>query len=138
VVIRDRHGSRWEIKSSTYLGLHHLVTEGEDAFGPRHLLPFILAGEDGELLTYYPQIRDSYLGYKEKVEAAFARLVEVWQACWQIEGQKEFAQAIQGKTPFVALLFQLRKAHGPAQTLDHLLGLWRGSPEMILRALFRL
>src|SRR5262249_41393622 len=36
VVIRDRHGSRWKVKSPTYLGMHHLSTQGVEAFHPRH------------------------------------------------------------------------------------------------------
>jgi hypothetical protein len=138
VVIRDRNNARWKIKSPTYLGLHQMATEGEDAYSPKHLLPFILAGEDSELLTYYPEVRERYLEYKNQVDSAFARLAEVWEAHWQIEGQKEFAQAIQGKTPFVALLFTLRKTHGAQQTREHLRRLWRGSTELILKVLFRM
>jgi RNA ligase len=135
VVIRDRHNQRWKIKSPTYLGLHQLNSQ-EEEFGPKQLLPFILAGEDSELLTYFPQVRDSYLAYKAQVEAALARLEEVWQATWRIEGQKEFAQAIQGQTPFTALLFALRKSHGSNQTRDQLRRLWRNSPELILKVLW--
>jgi hypothetical protein len=137
VVIRDRHGSRWKVKSPTYLGLHHLTTEGPEAFAPKHLLPFILAGEGSELLTYYPQLRDTYEDYRQRVESAWQQLVAVWSASWQIAEQKAFAQAIQGRTPFTGLLFGLRKAHGANQTRDQLRQAWRDAEEMILMALFR-
>jgi RNA ligase len=137
VVIRDRHGSRWKIKSPTYLGLHQMGTSGEEAIEPKHLLPFVLAGEEDELLNYYPQVRELYRECKGKVEVAFARLEETWSACRQIEDQKAFAQAIQGRTPFVAILFALRKVHGKEQTREHLLRAWRNADEMILKVLFR-
>jgi RNA ligase len=138
VVIRDRHGSRWKIKSATYLGLHQLGTEGPDAFSAKHLLPFILAGEADELLAYYPQIEADYRAMETKVKDAHARLAEVWEANWQIEGQKEFAQAIQGKTPFTGILFALRRAHGANQTRERLDQAWRDSAEMILKVLFKM
>jgi RNA ligase len=137
VVVRDRNDQRWKIKSPTYLGLHQMASQGEDAYSPKHLLPFILAGEDSELLTYHPEARETYLACKEKVEQAWNCLLEVWQQTWQIEDQKNFAQAIQGRTPFVALLFALRKSHGRHQTREQLGKLWRNSAEMILRSLFR-
>jgi hypothetical protein len=136
VVIRDGHGRRWKVKSPTYLGLHHLSI-GQEEVSPKHLLPFILAGEDAELLTYCPHVEETYLACKEKVQSAYQRLAEVWEAHWRIEGQKEFAQAVAGQTPFTALLFGLRKAHGKAQTRDLLRQAWLDSPEMILRVLFR-
>ena len=136
VVLRDRHGQRWKIKSPTYLGLHQMTLG--DACGPRQLMPFILAGEEGELLTYYPQFADAYCECRAQVDAALARLEEVWQASRGIAGQKEFAQAIAGKTPFTGLLFALRKAHGSEATREQLRQMWRGSGEMILRVLFRL
>jgi RNA ligase len=137
VVIRDRHGSRWKVKSPTYLGLHHLSTEGPEAFAPKHLLPFILAGEGSELLTYYPQLRDTYEEYRQRVEAAWEQLAGVWAESWQIADQKAFAMAIQGRTPFTGLLFALRKAHGANQTRDHLRQAWRDAEETILKMLFR-
>src|SRR5262249_35578289 len=84
VVIRDRHGSRWKIKSPTYLGLHQMGTSGEDAFEPKHLLPFILAGEGDELLAYYPQARELYEECRSKVESAWERLEQTWSDHWRI------------------------------------------------------
>jgi hypothetical protein len=136
VVLRDRHGQRWKMKSPTYLGLHQLTMEG--TCGPRQLLPFVLAGEEGELLTYYPEVAEAYRACQEKVAAALARLEEVWEASRGIASQKEFAQAIAGKTPFTGLLFALRKAHGVNGTREQLRQAWRGSGELILRVLFKL
>src|SRR5262249_3152002 len=100
VVIRDRHGSRWKGKSAPYLGMHHLATEGPEGFAPKHLLPFILAGEGGELLAYFPEVRDRFQQWSERVESAWQALLATWQECWAIEDQKTFAQAIQKRTPF--------------------------------------
>src|SRR5262249_281371 len=106
--------------------------------GPRQLMPFILAGEESELLTYYPQFADAYRECRAKVDEALARLEEVWQASRGIAAQKEFAQAIAGKTPFTGVLFALRKAQGAEAAREPLRQLWRGSGEMILRVLFGL
>jgi hypothetical protein len=138
VVIRDRHASRWKIKSPTYLGLHQLGTEGPDAFSPKHLLPFIMAGEGDELLAYYPQIEEGYRAIERKVKEAHVRLGEAWEASWRIVDQKAFAQAIQGKTPFTGILFGLRRAHGAEQTRALLDQAWRDSAEMILKVLFKM
>jgi hypothetical protein len=137
VVIRDRHGSRWKVKSPTYLGLHHLSTEGPEAFAPKHLLPFILTGEGSELLAYFPQLREAYEEYRQRVEAAWQQLLAVWTEAWQIADQKTFAKAIQGRTPFTGILFGLRKEYGTGQSRDLLRLAWQDSEELILRLLFR-
>lgn len=135
VVIRDRHGHRWKIKSATYLGLHKMRGEGDNIFHPKHLLPFILAGEESELLTYFPECRETYEGLKAKVEQSFAELHDLWAKHWMIEDQKEFALSIKEKTPFTSLLFNVRKRHGKSQNSEHLKEEWRTASALILKKL---
>jgi len=137
VVIRDRHGNRWKIKSVTYLSLHRLKGEGSNLFNPKHLLPFILSGEKAELLTYFPEVEKTFVESEQIVNQHFDRLVEAWEVHHAIPVQKDFALAIIGQTPFASLLFQLRKQHGENQTLDHLKKLWRESPEIICKIAFK-
>jgi hypothetical protein len=136
VVIRDRNNRRWKIKNSTYLALHRLKGEAGNLFHPRHLLPFILAGEESELLTYFPEVSETFYEYKGKVDAAFNTLREIWEQSYKIEGQKDFALAIASKTPFTGILFQIRKKLGADQTLDALKQMWRDSPDAILKFVF--
>jgi hypothetical protein len=131
VVIRDVANRRWKIKSATYLGLHRLKGEGDNMYNPKHLLPFVLAGEEDELLTYFPEVTEKFYRLKCVVLEKYAELLEVWADHWRIEEQKDFALAIQGKTPFTGILFNLRKAH-KEQRAEHLRKIWRESDKMIL------
>ena len=56
VVIRDCHGHRWKVKSASYIALHSLRGESGNLFNPKHLLPFVMAGEQAELLCYFPEV----------------------------------------------------------------------------------
>lgn len=137
VVICDKDGRRWKIKSATYLGLHRLKGEGDNLFHPKHLIPFILAGEDSELLTYFPEVKETYDRCKQQVHDAYAQLESVFHSCQGIELQKDFALKIVGKTPFTGLLFSMRKEHGPVQTLEQLKREWRNNADGILKYVFK-
>lgn len=130
VVIRDSKNARWKIKSATYLGLHRL--KGDDVWNPKHLLPFILAGEEEELLLYFPEIRDRFFELKSQILEEYCRLVEAWGDYRHIEDQKEFALTIKGER-FSSLLFQVRKEHGKEQTSKHLRKKWSESEALILK-----
>ena len=137
VVIRDRAGRRWKIKSATYLGLHRLRGEGDNIWNPKHLIPFILAGEEDELFTYFEEIRPTFYEYKCRVLEAYTDLVELWGDHWTIEDQKEFALAIKDETPFAGILFNLRKKYGEHQRSKHLKEEWRNSADAIFKNLFK-
>ena len=137
VVIRDRHGNRWKIKSVTYLSLHRLKGEGANLFNPKHLLPFILSGEKSELLTYFPEVESVFVESEKIVNEHFGKLQDVWEQYHSIPVQKEFALAIAGRTPFTSLLFQLRKQHGECQTLEQLKKLWNESADLICKIAFK-
>ncbi len=130
VVIRDSKNARWKIKSATYLGLHRL--KGDDVWNPKHLLPFILAGEEDELLTYFPEVRDRFFELKSQILDEYCKLVEAWGDHRHIEDQKEFALTIKGQR-FSSLLFQVRKEHGKAQSSKDLRKKWAESEALILK-----
>jgi hypothetical protein len=136
VVIRDRHGHRWKIKSATYLGLHKLRGEGDNVWNPKHLLPFILTGEEDELLTYFPEIRGTFYEFKAAVLKAYSDLLEVWGDHWQVTDQKEFALLVKDK-PFSSILFSVRKKHGTQQRACHLRQEFRENEALILKKLFK-
>lgn len=130
VVIRDRKGARWKIKSATYLGLHRLRGEGDNLYNPKNLIPFILAGEASELLTYFPEVEQAFTEAKVKVDAAFVEMMSVWEAAKGLQVQKDFALAILKKTPFTGILFEARKRGVDPKTL------WRDSADTIVKLLF--
>lgn len=136
VVIRDRQNRRWKVKNPKYLALHKLKGEGDCLYRPKHLLPFVLAGEEDELLTYFPEVEEAFLDCQAKVATAYESLREIWLEHWQTESQKEFALAILGKTPFTGLLFDVRKRRGASQTEDDLRAAWSGAADVILKNLF--
>lgn len=135
VVIRDRNNERWKIKSATYLGLHKLRGEGDNLFNPKNLLPFVLSGEDDELLTYYPEVTEAYYKLKAEVQAHYIKTLETWAEYKDIPEQKDFALAIKGRTPYTGVLFELRKKHKSAQTVADLKREWRDSEGQILKQL---
>jgi len=130
VVIRDKDGRRWKIKSATYLGLHRLRGE-DDVWNPKHLIPFILAGEEDELITYFPEVKETYFELKSKVLTAYVELLELWGDHWRIEDQKEFALKVKD-TPLSSILFSVRKFRGERQTSADIREEWKKSDRIIL------
>lgn len=130
VVIRDRHNHRWKIKSSCYLALHRLGSTKDCLFAPKNLLPFVLSGESDELLTYFGEVKEAYEQLEKKVCQFYEELESVWLAHKDIKDQKTFALAIKGKTPFVSLLFNMRK-----RGITDLRTEWSQSADAILKVL---
>ena len=137
VVICDKDFRRWKCKSSKYLALHRLRGEGDNLFHPKNLLPFVLSGEEDELLTYYNECKEAYMDVKCKVLEAYIKMIEVWIEHKDIELQKEYAMSILGKTPFTSILFDVRKKKGKEQKLHDLKKEWREAEALILKAIFK-
>lgn len=136
VVIRDVNNMRWKIKNPTYLSLHRMRGDGDNLFLPKNLLPFVMAGETAELLTYFPEVEQAVIEMQSTVEDQFATLKEVMLASNGIEDQKAFALAITKRTRFSGLLFQLRKEHGIYVTEEQLRTKWSESTNSILKVLY--
>lgn len=134
VVICDHQGRRWKIKSATYLGLHRLRGEGDNMYNPKHLLPFVIANESDELLTYFPEVTEAYLKLKEKVENYYNSLLELWLEHHNIESQKDFALKVKDHR-FSSILFQVRKEHGSNQTEKEVRKKFLESESLILKNL---
>jgi T4 RnlA family RNA ligase len=135
VVMRDKHGHRWKIKSATYLGLHRI--KGNDTFNPKHLLPFILAGEEDELLTYFEEVREKFYEAKSRVLEEYIGVLEAWGDHHAIDDQKEFALSIKDQTGYPSVLFNVRKKYGKAQKASDVRQEWRESEHLILKRLFK-
>lgn len=133
VVIRDCNNRRYKIKSPTYLGLHKLRGEGDNLFNPKHLLPFVMAGEDDELLTYFSEVKEQYYKLKSQVQKDYIDMIELWADNKHIENQKDFALAISNKTPYTSVLFNVKKKHGLGQKSSHVKEEWRNSEAQIFK-----
>jgi hypothetical protein len=134
VVIRDRQGHRWKCKSSKYLALHRMKgNNGDNLFNPKNLLPFIMDGEGDELLVYFNEVREKYFELKAEVDGHYSQVQKVWAENKHIESQKDFALSIKGKTPFVSILFNMRKKG--LDTKEDLREEWRKSEAMILKVI---
>lgn len=135
IVSQDINGRR-KIKSPTYYALHHMSSNG-NLFHPKYLLPFIMSGEQTELLTYFQEVEETLRQYEKVVFEAYDQLLTVWKEHYMIENQKEFALSVQGKSPFTNLLFRLRKDFGTSQEEKHLKLAWRENGDQILKVLFK-
>lgn len=134
VVIRDGKGHRWKIKNPTYLSFHRMRGEGDNLFNPKHLLPFVLAGEEAELICYFPEVKEKFYEVKSRVMDAYAKLVEVWADHKDIADQKEFALAVKDKQ-FASVLFTTRKKYGAAQKSADLRREFREAESSLLKFL---
>jgi hypothetical protein len=131
IVVKDSGFRRWKIKNSRYVALHHMKGNGENMWMPKYMLPSILRNEGDELLTHFPEIKDVYDEYKGRVDGAYNALEALWRDTKGIEGQKDFALSIVGKTPFTAVLFTARK------TGQDLRKVWVDHEDNILKVLFK-
>jgi hypothetical protein len=110
-VIVDGNGNRIKVKHPGYVALHHLK---DGIKSPRNILEAVLKNETTELLTHFPEWKESFA----KVTAAVDGLEIVLSAAWQelkdyppgAEGQKAFAlEAL--KRPASNVLFNLRNGY---------------------------
>ena len=136
VVICDKQGNRWKIKNLSYVSLHHLRGEGDNLYNPKHLLQFVLSGEDDELMSYFPEAKARFYEVKSKVLEAYCDLIETWGDHHDIVEQKDFALTIKDN-PFSSVLFDVRKKHGRNQLSLHVKQAFRENQQLILKKLFK-
>lgn len=106
-VLRDIYDNRLKVKGPKYLGLHRMVNN-HNLFLPQNILPVVLAGEETEVILYYPEYRPFIEGVAQQVAEQKAKLSLTWEQNRVIVSQKEFALAIKDE-PLKAVLFQARK-----------------------------
>lgn len=135
VVIRDRNGERYKIKSDTYNALHHMLDNG-NLFNPKRLVPLILAGDMDEVVAYMPEVKPHLETVQAAMDAEFTNLLALWKETRAIESQKEFALAIVKRTRFSSILFQLRKALSSRQDEQALRDYWRQAGDLIIKVLY--
>jgi hypothetical protein len=108
-VLRDRNGMRLKVKNADYVRLHHLKSNG-NLFLDKNIIPFVLKGEEGEVLTSFPEAAEKVFAVAEKLGAAEGRMMAVWERAKGLDSQKEFAQFVTKHTGLSSVLFKARKA----------------------------
>lgn len=130
VVIKDRNGLRYKVKNKSYLSFHKMRGEGDNLYNPKHLLNFVLSGEESELILYFPEVEEKFIEIKKKVNDEFVVMMNAWEKARDFESQKEFALSVVKDTKFSGVLFEARKLG------THPKDIWRKSEQLILKKLF--
>jgi hypothetical protein len=116
-VLRDAKGMRLKVKNADYIRLHHLKGNG-NLFLAKNIIPFVLKNEHAEVLNAFPESAQRVFDIVEKLGAAEARMLAVWDRAKGIDSQKEFALFVNKHTRLSSVLFQARKAgRDPRQVL---------------------
>lgn len=124
-VLRDRDNNRFKVKSLLYLSLHRLANNG-NLCSPKNIIPLILDGEIDEVITYFPEMKDDILNFKNKIDKIFQEIDNVWFCHWDEQNQKKFAIAVCKDTKYTAPLFSAKKLGGHPKdyiTTDYLVKL---------------
>ncbi|CAB9525643.1 RNA ligase [Seminavis robusta] len=137
VVICDNAHRRWKIKNPSFLLLHKRIGDvSSSVTSPQFLLPFVLKGERSELLTYYPETQEVFDKTDKAVQRELDALLQLWEQCRGLEGQRDFAQAVLGQASnksMSSILFRVRKDKGGAQDVEQI---FRSEEQLVLGAFF--
>jgi hypothetical protein len=109
-IFRDRKtGKRVKLKSADYVKLHHLL----DKLSYKDLVPLILTGEESEVLSYFPEARDSVdkikQTYKDYLDKTTSAVVS-----WANKGlpQDELVRIVFGRNPLKKWEIKLKQMRG--------------------------
>lgn len=130
-VLRDGSNMRLKIKSARYVALHHLRGNNDNLYLAKNLLPLILAGEDEEVVAYFPEATERFRHFRKIVEDEKVNLFKVWDESKDIASQKDFAQAILPRTKLASILFDARRQGVHPEVI------WKVSADRILNILPR-
>jgi T4 RnlA family RNA ligase len=98
-----------KIKSPEYVAVHHLrdsMNMGRDSA----LIPVVVTGESDEVISYFPEYGDRIREIESVWRGVVESATEIYVEIKNIEGQKEFAQAVMSNAPKLsAVMFSARK-----------------------------
>lgn len=86
-IVCDGNFNRVKIKSPQYVALHHL----KGTMSVRRMIEIILANENSEFLTYFPEFQPLYDVIKEKFDDLINRILVVYSENKHLEDRKSFA-----------------------------------------------
>lgn len=131
LVLKDCNRLRIKIKSKLYLSLHQLKGNGS-IICTKNIVPFILAGEIDEVLSYFPEIEMRVREVEAEVKQLYQELYAAFIFSEHIEDQKEFAFAI-CECRMKGILFNLKK-RGKLKS-EEVMFEFRNSSELIIKLL---
>lgn len=109
-VFRDKHnGSRVKVKDPAYVEKHHLI----DSSSYKRLIPLVLKGEEGEIVAYFPHVKEKIEKFKEAYQKYLEKVFEKIKY-WQEKdlSKKDLAVELLGKTPLPKWQLRLNRIQG--------------------------
>lgn len=129
IVLRDFNNLRIKVKTPEYVALHRMSNNGNIA-SPKNLIPFILKGEEDEVLTYFPELKDYVQEVKDKIEKAWDEVDGYWHCFHDEANRKKFAQAVL-PCKFSSILFTAKDRGVHPRVI------WLESADFIFKVLFK-
>lgn len=102
-VVVDNNFNRIKIKHPGYIALHHI----KSSVSLNNFVEIIKNGEIDEIISYFPEYKDSLIKIKTKIDDLIYSTEKFWEKCKHIENRKEFAFYV-AKHPISGALFSLR------------------------------
>ena len=129
IVLRDVNNMRIKVKNKFYVALHRMSNNGNIA-SPKNLIPFILKGEEDEVLLYFPELTDWVAEVKAKMDTAFTEIENYWYCFGHLKNRKKFALSVI-PCKFSSIIFTAKDKE------VHPREVWCDSPEFIFKVLFK-
>lgn len=105
-VLRDSKGMRIKVKTPIYVTAHHM--RGEMGLTVRSACKLVLANEQDEYLSYFPESSDKIQLVVDTFNDYLQKTVDIFKEIKHITDQRAFAEEAK-KHSFSGLLFTLRK-----------------------------
>lgn len=129
-VVTDAAFRRVKVKNPRYVEIHHL--RGNRS--PRSVVELWKAGEIGEVLTHFPEMRPDFDAVTEPLESHIANVTAAWAENQNVTNRKEFAMAVK-TLPLNACLFRMFTDRPDGDPAEHVRSTVRGmTTQAILRA----
>jgi len=129
-VVTDAAFRRVKVKNPRYVEIHHL--RGNRS--PRSVVELWKAGEIGEVLTHFPEMRPDFDAVTEPLESHIANVTAAWAANQNVTNRKDFAMAVKA-LPLNACLFRMFTDRPDGDPTEHVRATVRGmTTQAILRA----
>lgn len=113
-VLRDQYNNRLKTKSKSYVRLHHIFSTGEPK--TEVLIEIILKGEEGEVLTFWPEYTSRIEQIKKNYSKLFKEVENLWYCFHDEDNRKRFALSVKDH-PMSSVLFQLKDGKGEVKEL---------------------
>lgn len=88
-VVVDKNYNRIKVKSPQYLMAHYLL--GNCKFTPKRIVDIIKEGEQNEILTYFPEFKENFIEYTQKIHIFISRVNLHYATLCEYTDRKEFA-----------------------------------------------